>query len=811
VRGLTPFTITHHLLAFAAGVAILALPVGYPVYRWEMLVIVLIAGLAAWWIASRWASSRWPAAFSAGLLLCTILGGILYGGWRIGAAMTARLPQCADESIREFHVIIEGEPQIESDGIARLVGQVALLEHDPDCTALGRHRVRLTWYDAPELASGQTWRVEGKLRPPWGYRNPGGFDYERWLLGAGLHGTGYIRSGSLLATRGEADLPWLSALRISLAEWVAAQEIRHGPLVLALLTGDDSGISSQQWNWLRRSGTIHLVVVSGLHVGMIAGGLLFSCLWLIRLLPMLLGRFGARRPASLTALIGSGCYVLLSGSGIPAVRSWLMTAVALFAIGSGRRLAPGQALSLVVVAVLVHDPLAVHQQGFWLSFTAVAALLGFFLPRRAVEASRRDFRRVSGAVSGFTRAQLVLLLALAPLLALTQGSVPLHSPIANGLVVPLVTLAVLPLVLLAGACAFWLPGPAGGLLWLADVGLETVMQVVERAAAIDPFSAVVGDGLELVLLLLSAASLCLAPGLARAIPLVVLWVGLLMPAGESVRPGSFRVLALDVGQGSAIFIETRNHRLLYDSGPGFPSGFNLGEAVVVPSYRRRYAIPPDGLVLSHDDLDHTGGAWSILEDLQPRTVWRSWKLAGGRPEHARRCVEGQRWFWDGVSFEFLHPPFSAVESVSSGDTSADNDASCVLLIEAGNHRALIAGDISRHVERRLELPVVDLLFAPHHGSRTSSSAGFVRRTRPSIVFISTSRRSRYGHPHPEVLRRYREVGARVSVTGRHGALEWISSSPEIVKRWRGRERAYWQLGYQTGDADHADDDGASSR
>ena len=803
MRGLKPFTITHHLLAFAAGAAILAMPIGYPVYRWETLVIFLIAALAAWWIATRRTSSRWMATVPAGLLLCTFLGGTLYGGWRIGAALALRIPQCADESLREFHVTIEGDPQVESDGIARFVARVDTLEHGRDCRGLGSHRVRLTWYDAPELTAGQTWRVEGKLRPPWGYRNPGGFDYERWLLGAGLHGTGYIRSGSPVAAGRKVDTPWLGTLRIRLADWVGTRAIRHGPLVLALLTGDDSGISSEQWDWLRRSGTIHLVVVSGLHVGMIAGVLLLSGLWLVRLTPGLLMRFGARRPASLIALIGSGCYVLLSGSGIPAVRSWLMTAVALLAIGSGRQFAPGQALALVVVAVLVHDPLALHQQGFWLSFTAVAALLGFFLPRRTAQARRPDIHRVLAAVSGFTRAQLVLLLALAPLLALTQGAVPLHSPIANGLVVPLVTLAVLPLVLLAGVCAFWLPGPAGGLLWLADVGLEYVMQVVQRTSAIDPFAAVVGGGFELVVLLLCAATLCLAPGLGRGLPLVVLWIGLLIPAGESVRRGHFRILAMDVGQGSAILIETHSHRLLYDSGPGFPSGFDLGEAVVVPSYRRRYAKPPDGLVLSHDDLDHTGGAQSIFEALEPMAVWRSWERAGGRPEHARRCIAGQRWVWDGITFEFLHPPFSAPEKDSSGDVLADNDQSCVLLIKAGGRRALIAGDISRRVERRLELPTVDLLFAPHHGSRTSSSAGFVRRTRPSIVFISTARRSRYGHPHPEVLQRYLDTGARVSVTGRHGALEWISSSPADVRRWRGSRRAYWHSGYQ-------DDDGASS-
>jgi competence protein ComEC len=793
---------TLGLLGFAAGACTLALPFADP---WNRVWVGLGIGLVLLGLIHQLTKRRLrhtltgpivdqPSAIRiagpAMILLAAIGAGYLYGSLRTGAALERRVPPCADTVVRRFLVTIRRSPELRSDPVtgrsnARFEGWVRVEPADAQCPGLSQHRVRLTWYGAPVLAVGETWRVDGKLRPPWGYRNPGGFDYERWLLGAGLDGTGYIRSGKRL----ERGVPTtLGMLRRDLKAWVEGRRIRHDALVLALLLGDDSRITSEQWDRLRASGTIHLLVVSGLHVGLIAGCLLAAGRGLARLAPALMLRFGAQRLGSGLALAGSGAYVLLTGAGVPAVRAWLMAGIVLIALASGRRPVPFRLLAVVLALVLLRDPLAVHQQGFWLSFAAVFVLVGYFVPRHA-----RGWNGTLLGIGRFAQAQLALLVGLSPLLALSQGAVVLHSPLANALAVPLVTVVILPLLLAVSVLMLPLPGLAGALLRLADGVLDLVMRVVNQAASVGSAPTSVDGWLEVALAVACVAWLGLAPGVGRALPGLLVWVAiLLLPASDPVLPGEFRVLALDVGQGSAALIETRRHSLIYDTGPAYPSGFNLGEAAVVPTYRRLHSPAPDVLVLSHDDVDHTGGAVAVASRLAPAEIWSSFQPASLH-RRGRRCGRGVSWRWDGVQFTFLHPDLAqgSIGEAGAGRTVSDNDQSCVLLVAGAHRRALLAGDISAAVERRLEVPSVDLLFAPHHGSRTSSSPRFVERTRPSHVIVSTARRSRYGHPHGDVVERYLAIGAAVHVTGWHGALQWDSHRPRRVKRWREDERAYW--------------------
>ncbi|MFV2090328.1 MAG: DNA internalization-related competence protein ComEC/Rec2, partial [Pseudomonadales bacterium] len=422
----------------------------------------------------------------------------------------------------------------------------------------------------------------------------------------------------------------------------------------------------------------------------------------------------------------------------------------------------------------------VHQQGFWLSFTAVAALLGYFVPMHQADSGW------GAGLLAFVKTQWVLLIALSPLLALTQGAIPLLGPVANLVVVPFLMFLVLPLVMLVGLCFWWAPEAAQWLLQVADQGLEWLMWVVRYAASFSPVSVASRGMPGSILLALGVCALLLAVGTGWRLGVGVLWLGLLIPQDQSPRFGEFHVSALDVGQGSAILIDTRWHRLIFDVGPAYPSGFDLGEVVVVPSYLSRGWRLLNGLILSHDDSDHSGGASAVVDALNPQHLWASFQTGAIRNTAGvvrSSCRRGDSWKWDGVRFSFLHP--------SSELPGNDNDRSCVLLVEAGTVRALIAGDISRQVERKLAVPAVQLLFAPHHGSKTSSSSAFIRAAQPKLVFISTSRRSRYGHPHPEVLRRYEALGARIFTTGKDGALGWVSSRPDEVRRSRTDGGAYW--------------------
>jgi competence protein ComEC len=779
------------MIAVGAGVGLLVLPDAFPLWlplnlfsgALVLICLLLTAGLFP--SAGLRASARRLLRLTPWLLL-----GYLYGHWQMGKALDGRLPLCADARVRGFEVEILDHPLVDpgvvegAGTIARFRGRVVVPAAD-DCRLAGPYEVRLSWYDAPDIQRGERWQVEGRLRPPWGNLNPGGFDYERWLLGQGLAGTGYIRDGRRLLAAPMAPDP-REKIRAYLNDWVRSRKPDHAGIILALMTGDDTALSRSDWRLLRDSGTVHLLVVSGLHVGMVSGCLFLVGTLLARISARILLRAGARRFAATFALLGSGVFVWISGAGVPALRAWLMSAMVLIALMSGRTVRALTVVGVVMAGLLLSSPLVVHQQGFWLSFAAVLALVAFFepVPSAAGAVSEKaghhpGWRRV---LFLFLLVQLVLLFALSPLLASFQGGAPLQSPLINALVVPLVAFAALPLILLA---ALTLPVPvlADCLLAIADTTLALVMTLIGAAARYEALPmGLAGIGQwSLMLTLLGSLSRRPAPGPLTL--LVLLWWALLLPDGRRPpAPGEFTVTALDVGQGSAILVDTHRRRLIYDTGPRFASGFDLGDAAVIPTFRRSRNRTLSGLVLSHDDLDHTGGAASVVAALQPQQVWASFELQESLSgASSAACEAGVSWEWDDVRFEFLHPP--------ARWRGSDNDRSCVLHISNGRSAALLAGDISRRVESRLEKWSVDLLMAPHHGSRTSSSPGFVRGFDPGVVFVSTDRRSRYGHPHPDVLERYAE--SRVLVTGRAGALHWSSREPHKARGWRTDQGAYW--------------------
>jgi competence protein ComEC len=376
----------------------------------------------------------------------------------------------------------------------------------------------------------------------------------------------------------------------------------------------------------------------------------------------------------------------------------------------------------------------------------------------------------------------MLFVVFAPFVAIFTGGLAIAAIPANLLAVPLLSLVVVPLILLATPLLFvadvgWLSSLAFTVAdftifvverWLIDLDSVEVIHLIDRPLWVTGLLCSGG------LLLLGQVSVRL--GLFLAVAAMALWV----PSNADVPHGSFTVTALDVGQGSAIFIETRRHRLLYDTGPRYSGGFDLGTAVVLPGLRSD-GRGLDTLVLSHGDTDHTGGVATVLK-AYPDVVRLS-----GEPTPGFSSCQGRSWIWDGVRFEVVYPE---VGSVRDG-----NDASCVLLVTSLNEtRLLLAGDISAAVEPLVSRRMgqgISLMFAPHHGSRTSSSVGFVKRLKPSLVFISAGHLSRYGHPHPDVVKRYADVGARVFRTAAGGALSWRSDRPHKVKQARSENWYPW--------------------
>ena len=700
--------------------------------------------------------------------LVALLGAAFAVGMSGDRALERRVPHCVADQTRDLTVVIEAARRPaarQSPGHARpdrVRLEVAVVDDAlPHCVDLAGRRLRLNWHTPPELRAGEVWRVAAEVRVPWGYQNPGGFDYERWLLANGLNGTGYIRSGRRL---GETEPALLLRVQAEIAKWV--EPYRNRGHLLALATGNADWLTDVDWQLLRRTGTVHLLVVSGLHVGLVAVIGLAVGLAIARSLPWSLPWVPGGTLAAGFALAAVAAFVWLSGAGVPAVRAGVMCAFGILAFAAGRAVAPWRWLALAAVTVICIDPLALLSNGFWLSFGAVCLLLGGLAGR----APRH------GWLSGLLRAQAIMMFGMTPLVALTNGEAAPVAGLANLYAVPWVSLVVVPLVLLSLVTSVLAP-PLALLCWSAtDAALSSLLGYLHWLdwPGTSPLPLSLHQGLACLLAL--ACLLCASPGRAMLACLPLYLLGF---AAIAERPpfGEVRVVALDVGQGSAVLIDTNRHRLLFDAGARFPSGFNLGEAVVLPAIAATGARTLDRMIVSHGDIDHAGGAQAVLDGVRVESLIADLPgLAGDA------CQRGDNWTWDGVHFAILHP------RRASG--LQGNNASCVLDVTAAGGRLLVTGDIEREAERLLVaagLEPVELLFAPHHGSNTSSSHRFIEALRPRLVVAMAGFGNRYGHPHAAVVARYRKLDAELWITGRDGALTWWSHEPDRIRAAR-RER-----------------------
>lgn len=605
--------------------------------------------------------------------------------------------------------------------------------------------VRLSWYDSHRRPrAGEVWQLRVRLKRPHGFLNPGGFDYEAWLFEQGIRATGYVRNSSA-NQRLRPAAAGVPRLRQALREHIQTLlgDNHSSALVRALAVGDRTGLKPADWDRLRATGTSHLLAISGLHIGLVAAlmYLLIRGLWSLstaatRWLP-------AQRIAIAGGLLAAGSYAALSGFAIPAQRALIMIGVAALALLMQRRWRFVDGLALALLLVLLRDPFAILAPGLWLSFGAVG-VIGWSLAWRLPQ---------SGFWWRYGRIQALIALGLAPVLLFWFQQFPITGFFANLLAVPWVSAIVVPLILLALLLLSQWSAAAALLLHMAATALDWLWQLLGLLLQIFPDELVRPQPSPVLLLAgLAGAAVVLLP---RALP--CRWVGLiwlvplLWPASQRPANGDFRLAVLDVGQGLATVIETRRHVLVYDTGAYFSDRFDAGSATVIPYLRYRGHSKIDMLLVSHGDNDHIGGAAAIAEQFN---IGRSLSSVPEQLsfEPAEYCRDGQAWQWDGVSFEILHPAAEVMR--------ASNDQSCVLKVSSLSGTALLPGDIEAASEYELvrrsasQLPA-DVLIAPHHGSRTSSTAVFIRTIEPDYTVFSSGYRNRYRFPDRDIIQRYR--------------------------------------------------------
>ncbi|CAE6837444.1 hypothetical protein R69927_01406 [Paraburkholderia domus] len=764
------------------------------------------------------------------LWIAALCAGFGYAAWRAETRLAVSLPSAWEG--RDIDVVgsIKGLPSRDEKG-ARFLFEV---ESADAPIAVFPRVIQLSWIaddaPAPSLEPGARWRLSVRLKRPHGNANFGVRDAEAGLLARNVRATGYVSTpahavrlpGNARGVGVTVDR-WRAALRARINAVLAGAP--HRGIVVALAIGAQDEVSAADWLLMRGTGTSHLVAISGLHIGFVAG----LAAWLAGAVWRRSGFIGRNWPLVLPAQVVAvtagalfaGLHAALAGFNVPAQRALWMAGVVALAFISGRNVARSVVLAWALGLVLLIDPWAVVSAGFWLSFCAVAAILFAMWgqPRVQDHEQRRDEEdeggvtttRLSRLWSGLCRrirafgerlrgaahVQFAVTVALAPLTVYWFAQIPLIGPLANAFAIPWVSLLVTPAVL-AGVA---LPAPfdvytfrtAHALLDLLATGLQMLSGPVWTLWRLPQPGAWT----------LAAAAVgvlwCLAPRgwpLRWAAPLT--WLPLLMPAPAGPPYGSFRLTALDVGQGTSVLVETAHHALLFDTGPG-PESTHAGERVVVPFLQAHGVTALDTLIISHADSDHSGGAPAVLDAIEVRQMVAAlapanplWLNARQRGADTLPCAAGQRWQWDGVEFAMLWPDAGPLQGkpnahccvlrvstlpaeVSLPAMANPSDAERMSLaqasvgagsIQAGNGQtapprmtALLTADIEAPTERILlardrEALRAQVLIVPHHGSKTSSTEPFLDSIDPLVALFQVGYRNRFHHPNAGVFERY---------------------------------------------------------
>lgn len=841
-----PIVPTSALIAFVLGAWLLQQQATLPPL--PVLAGIVLASLVGTAISHRIAKTRISVAL---LLAATIAMGLSWASWRAHERLSDALPKAWEA--RDVQVVgtVARLPDRHSHG-QRFAFEVETVETPG--AYVPRH-LGLSWYSGygnrdfsrPEPArvrAGERWRLTVRLRRPHGNANPHGFDYEAWLLGEGVRATGYVRQGGPdgqgRAQRLSSFVPTFGHLveriRAALRERIegALPNSPYAGVIVALVIGDQRAIEASDWQIFSRTGISHLVSISGLHVTMLASLAAAMAFALWRAIARrraashggLAKVMSAQRVAALAGATIALAYCLLAGMGVPAQRTLIMLTIVAAALWMGRLTSASRVLAVACFVVVAIDPWAVQAAGFWLSFGAVAVI--FYasagrVPERvrfvsvsvsasitnsasAMEPENRPPRlaKLRAGASAAVRMQWAVTLGLVPFTMLLFQQVSLVSPFANALAIPLVSFVVTPLALFGAI----VPGMAGdSVLWLAHALVEALAVVLTWMSALSwavwpvPVAPTWAAAMALV-----GVMWAMAP---RGVPLRGLGAVALLPAliwpSERPDPGHLRLTVLDVGQGSAVLIETRQRRYLYDTGPYYSPEADAGSRVILPYLRARGIGALDGMILSHNDNDHSGGALAILAALP--VTWMASSLAPDSlivqratqvTRQSLRCEAGQTWSVDGFRFEFLHPDKAGYDQ----SRLKPNARSCVLRIAAidrGNVPVvLLSGDVERsqEAEMLLRLPPAtlkaDVLLVPHHGSMTSSSEGFLDAVQPRLALVQAGYLNRFGHPRPLVLERYAQRGIDLARTDRDGALSLVLGASTLeYKSWRHGNARYW--------------------
>lgn len=731
------------------------------------------------------------------LILAVFFLGVLYSCMYGHYRLYYQLPHILDHQVVPLEVEVLGLPKRSTRSTQFLVS-ATLLNNDEDIPAI-TGRMQLSWYKAPELMPGDRWALSVKVKRLRGLVNPFVRDYQGYLFAKNIIATGQVKGEGEKLNETSCRYFMISCWRYSVKQLLLTHlSPSTAGLAIALTVGDKSEIGAEHMHLLKETGTIHLLAISGLHIGLIAWLGFHIGLFILRL-------FQRYKPLSthvtfayVLSITMAIVYSLMAGFTLPTQRALIMIAVFYFSRCMYRQPPIGLSLAIALVFVAILDPLAATQPGFWMSFVAVAVLLWGF----------NGWRQSQNYWVNALKSQWVVFVGLFIPSIWLLGGISLSAPLANSIAITAVSLILLPLLLLFVAISIVIPSAAGLLLGLVDTLLYTLISFLQIVDVYIPgfsYRAFAQPSLLTVLLVFLAITLILSP-----LPRHYKWLAALclIPIGlPDTERYPFAIHFLDVGQGTAIVIESGAQVAVYDTGPPIGEHSNATEQVLAPFLRARGYNLIDVLWVSHSDSDHSSGLRALAQQFLIA------QLSEGEPdshkfEQARLgypCMQGQTYEWANVSFEVMWPPVLnrrlphyPIPHYLFADPLESNNFSCTVLIKAFGKQILLTGDIERRaeialiVDNLIEAPI-DVLLVPHHGSKTSSTDAFIDYLQPTEAIVTAGYKSRYGHPHPDIIDRYHKRGIDVHNTAITGALTlWVDEKGNWHKRNAATtERRYW--------------------
>lgn len=756
-----------------------------------------------------WSVSLLPA------FLCGILWGTLWGYWHL----STQLP----EALNNQKVWLSGSvAKVHSQINKPLKIQLEVIHLDGESSTPIK-RVMLNWYETrfiPE--SGDQLRVKAKIKRIHGRLNPNSFDYHTWLFAQGIDATGYVIADPANQRTGDSQLNLFEKLRQAIDEIHNrfSNQRDYKAITQALITGDKDNFSESQWNLFRQTGTMHLIVISGLHIGLLswlAFHLLSRC---IRLTGLGMPRYRADFWAAIGSALTAFGYAGLAGFTIPSLRAMVMVWALLSGMIFAYPINYQTRFLLALALVLAVDPLAFYSPGFWLSFGIIAIILVYTKARLYQSVSDRRSK-----IKDFVLLQGFIFISITPWLALYFKQVSLIAPLANLFAIPYVSFILVPADFFVSLFAlitqhiswleqinFWLFQLLGNLTGLF-VTLLHGFHAIPFASLNLPYA-----DLAWVLLLIIAALCLFFPIKNLVYPGLLCVLVLLLPRTPLLKSGEFSIGFIDTGQSLSVLVKTRSHSLLYDAGPRFNRNYfvqngaygkqgyrndglfsamqadSLIDTAILPSMQHYAIHQPDKVIISHDNQDHSGGLPHLLIrglvkhlHAPPEVLMQFFYLIPRKEE----CIAGMEWSWDQVTFRVIHPhAFNMYSKI--------NNRSCVIQITSPYGSALLTGDIQKQAEKQLIQNALvyplqsQLLLVPHHGSKTSSTPNFIQTVNPEYAVISVGYQNRFQHPHSQVLKLYEQSGITLKRTDRDGLVNFTFTHEGIkLSSQREKQPKYW--------------------